>query len=352
MDRPETNETFETPVLFIIFNRADTAQKVFTAIRAMRPKYLYIAADGPRPTHPDDARKCRITREVVETIDWPCEVKRLYQEENLGCGKGPSTAITWFFENVPEGIIIEDDCLPTPGFFRFCAELLERYRYDTRVMEIGGNNFEPAERRGKEFSYFFSARTYIWGWATWRRAWNLYSFEMKHYPEIKRKGYLNDYFYHKYEQEHYDYIHEKMFVGDNITSRKTVWDYQWQFTIMINSGVVIVPEANLVTNLGFGDAASNTSDPQGAGHNLKAEKLDFPLRHPDVMMIDHKRDDWYFNFICTSRAFRFRSRIKNLIPRPLFRMALPFYQSLRGMLSKKYARRLVKPGLPEAAPQP
>jgi hypothetical protein len=250
----------------------------------------------------------------------------MFREENFGCGKGPATAITWFFEHESEGIIIEDDCLPSRSFFYFCSELLERYRYDTRVMEIGGNNFEKLSMRRTEHSYFFSNMTYIWGWATWRRAWDLFNYEMRHYGEIANKGYLSDQYDFNYEREHFNYIFEKMYKGDRQLSRKTVWDYQWQFAIKINSGLIIVPERNLVRNLGFGADATNTLDPTGAGHDLKLEEMDFPLKHPEFMMVEKKRDRWYFNFICTSRAFRIRSNIKNLIPKRLFQLALPFYQ--------------------------
>lgn len=329
-DSIENQQGFATPVLFMIFNRPDTTRQVFNAIRSIKPLKLYIVADGPRPNRPDDIEKCNEAREVVNTIDWDCDVKKIFRTANFGCGKGPYTAITWFLEQEPEGIIIEDDCLPSPGFFHFCAEMLERYRYDTRIMEIGGNNFEPPSQRRNEFSYYFSHMTYIWGWATWRRAWNLYNFEMALYPEIQRKGYLEGNYDFVYEQQHFNYIFEKMYIGDARTSRQTVWDYQWQFIITINSGLVIVPERNLVTNLGFGSDATNTLDPVGAGNNIKLEEMEFPLRHPEDIMVERRRDHWYFDFICTSRAFRIRSTIRSMIPKALFELAFPFY--------KKYLR--------------
>src|SRR5882762_10017668 len=155
MNSPRATAPFTTPVLFLIFNRPETTRRVMEAIRKIRPKKLYIAADGPRPDREDDVDKCREVREIASVIDWDCDVTKLFRKENLGCGKGPSSAITWFFEHETEGIILEDDCLPSPSFFSFCAELLERYRYDTRIMEIGGNNFEKGISTGKD-SYFFS----------------------------------------------------------------------------------------------------------------------------------------------------------------------------------------------------
>jgi hypothetical protein len=233
--------------------------------------------------------------------------------------------MSWFFEHEEEGIILEDDCLPSPSFFSFCAELLERYRHDTRIMQIGGNNFENENTRG-EYSYFFSNMIYIWGWATWRRAWKLYDYEMKHYNEITDKGYLDDHYDFNYETEHFNYIFQKMHTGDERTSRKTVWDYQWQFICKINSGLIIVPETNLVRNLGFGTDATNTKDPVGMGHDLKLNELAFPLKHPEFIMVARWRDHWYFNTICSSRVTRMKSNIKRFIPRPIFEKVKLLFQ--------------------------
>ena len=317
MNGPTTRIPFTTPVLFLIFNRPETTRKVMEAIRKARPTKLYIVADGPREGRKEDIKKCGESREIASVVDWDCDVTKLFRHENLGCGKGPSSAISWFFEHETEGIILEDDCLPSPSFFSFCAELLERYRYDTRIMEIGGNNFEKKNARGKD-SYFFSNMIYIWGWATWRRAWKLYNYEMKHYNEITSKGYLEGHYDFNYETEHFNYIFEKMHTGDDRTNRKTVWDYQWQFTCKINSGLTIVPERNLVRNLGFGADATNTRDPQGVGHDLKLDELEFPLKHPEFTMVARGRDQTYFNEICSSKVTRLKSRIKRFIPKPVF----------------------------------
>lgn len=330
MNNLNSTSPFTTPVLFMVFNRPDTTKRVFDAIRQVKPTKLYIVADGPRADRPTDREKCEAVRKLVSQVDWSCEVKKDFRDENFGCGKGPASAITWLFQHEEEGIILEDDCLPSQPFFYFCAEMLERYRHDTRIMEIGGNNFEPFSQRRNAFSYYFSEMTYIWGWATWRRAWKMFDYEMKLYPEIARKALLKNQYDFVYQQEHYEYIFSKMYIGDNVTSRKTVWDYQWQFAIKINSGLVIVPERNLVTNLGFGKEATNTKDPIGAGNNFPMETIEFPLRHPETMMVDKSRDHWYFNYICTSRAFRIRSNIKRFIPKRIFDKALPFY--------KKYLR--------------
>ena len=325
MNSLRSNVPFTTPVLFLIFNRPETTRRVMEAIRKIRPAKLYIAADGPRPNRKEDVEKCKEVREIASVIDWECDVTKLFRNENLGCGKGPSSAISWFFEHETEGIILEDDCLPSPDFFPFCAELLERYRYDTRIMEIGGNNFEK-ERGNGEYSYFFSNMIYIWGWATWRRAWKLYDYEMNHYNEITDKRYLDGHYDFNYERDHFNYIFKKMHTGDDRLSRKSVWDYQWQFICKINSGLIIVPERNLVTNLGFGADATNTKDPVGIGHDLKLDEMVFPLTHPEFTLVSRQRDHWYFNEVCSSRATRIKSNLKRFIPNLVLEMVKLLFQ--------------------------
>jgi hypothetical protein len=283
--------------------------------------------------------KCREVREIASVIDWECDVTKLFRNENLGCGKGPSSAISWFFEHETEGIILEDDCLPSADFFPFCAELLERYRYDTRIMEIGGNNFGEGKGRG-EYSYFFSNMIYIWGWATWRRAWKLYDYEMNHYNEITDKRYLDGHYDFNYEREHFNYIFKKMHTGDEVTSRKTVWDYKWQFICKINSGLIIVPERNLVTNLGFGADATNTRDPLGIGHDLKLNEMVFPLTHPEFIMVSRQRDHRYFNEVCSSRTTRIKSNLKRFIPNPVLEKVKLLFQKCMQLTTRSKGIRL------------
>jgi hypothetical protein len=314
--RDSNSSMLNTAVLFIVFNRPETTKRVWEAIECARPSRLYIAADGPRT--PEEDTRCQETRKITESIHWNCEVKRLYQDQNLGCGRGPSTAISWFFEHEEEGIILEDDCLPAASFFPFCTELLARYRHDARIMQIGGNNMEEVDDRDTAYSYRFSSLIYIWGWATWRRAWKLHDFHMHHYTEVNKKGYLVPSYKSIFERDLYQYVFGKMFKGDHVTSSQTIWDYQWQFACKINSGLIIVPNRNLVVNLGFGENASNTHDPTAIGYDLKMESMYFPLKHPEFLMVDQTREDRVFRKVCTSRISRLKSVVKNAIPKPLF----------------------------------
>lgn len=304
-------------VLFIVFSRPDTTRRVFEAIRKARPGRLYVAADGARRDRPGEAETCEEVRRIATNVDWPCELHTLFRDSNLGCGNGVTSAISWFFEHEEEGIILEDDCLPSHTFFQFCAELLERYRNDSRVMAIGGNNLEPETCREKEYSYTFSRLTYIWGWATWRRAWRLHDYKMPLFGEVDKKKYLAPGYSSIYERDLFQYVFGKMYTGnDPMTSRHNIWDYQWQFACRIHSGLIIVPAVNLVSNIGFGLQATNVYG-QAVGQGLKCEEIELPLVHPEFIMVDKRREKRTFELCHTSRKSRLKSRIKELLPSAL-----------------------------------
>ncbi|MGZ3767752.1 MAG: hypothetical protein ACXVA2_24025, partial [Mucilaginibacter sp.] len=268
--------TLNTPVLFVVFNRPETTSLVFEAIRDAQPKYLYIASDGPRLNNDSDAEKCQIVRKIVANITWDCEVKTLFREENLGCGLGPVSAYDWFFKNEEEGIILEDDCLPDPSFFRYCQELLEKYRCDTRVMHISGSNFQKGWQNDHDYSYYFSSYPHEWGWATWRRAWQLYDFGVERYPELIKKKYFKNYFGSLAER---NYRLAKIKRSYN-NPKANWWDYQWSFALFVNSGLSVIPNVNLIENIGFGSEATHTLSTTDKLKQNKARTLSFPLKHP------------------------------------------------------------------------
>lgn len=277
------------PILFIIFNRPVLTQKVFNSIRLAKPERLYVAADGPRKNE-EELELCKETRLIIDQVDWDCQIKTLFRDKNLGCGQAPKTAIDWFFKNEEEGIILEDDCLPSSSFFLYCAELLDKYRYDTRIMHIGGTNFQHGYVRDSDYSYYFSYFSHEWGWASWRRAWKLYDFNINSYPEIKEKGYLNKYFSSYLEKKY------RLSKIDNTLGRDNVnwWDYQWDYAKIINSGLSIIPNKNLVTNIGFGENATHTKSSGDFRQFNVAQKLDFPLKHPSFIIRDDVSDRRYF----------------------------------------------------------
>lgn len=294
----------------MIFRRPDTTAKVFEAIRNIRPAKLFIGGDGPREGREDDAEKCAETREIATRVDWPCEVHTLFQEKNLGCRGAPPAAITWFFEHVTEGIIVEDDVLPSRDFFFFCEELLERYRDDTRIMGICGANLPSPRVENNEYSYFFSNWDYIWGWATWRRAWKYYDLRMEKYEKVIRGNYFHDNYTSLYE--HYYWKHS--FDRSHYHSESvTWWDHQWAFARRINSGLVVVPTRNMIINLGLGNESTNTHTSRW--DFLKIQKMEFPLKHPDIVMQDRLTDDEVFRMHFTTPALRMRAKLRRMLER-------------------------------------
>ncbi len=283
-----------TAVLLVIFNRPDTTRLVFEAIRKARPPRLYIAADGPRPHEEADIEKCKEARMIQHEVDWECEVSTLYSDSNLNCGRGPSTAFTWFFEHEEEGIILEDDCLPSQSFFWFCQELLERYRSDSRIMHIGGNNFLNGWQKDQSYSYYFSNSGHIWGWATWRRAWKMFDYNIQLYPQLKEENYFGSFFSNTLEK----FYRLRKFDKTINSNQVDWWDYQWDFARYVNAGLSIVPKINLVRNLGFGNNATHTQNGNSKSARLEAGDIQFPLDHPPFMIRDFESDNRYFkNFL-------------------------------------------------------
>ena len=186
-----SDRQLKTPVAFIIFKRPEETQRVFAEIRKVKPPKLLVVADGPRPDKPGEDRQCAAARAIIEQVDWECEVLQNYADRNLGCRLRVSSGLDWVFDTVEEAIIIEDDCLPHPTFFRFAEELLERYRDDSRIMSISGQNVQFGRKR-TDYSYYFSRYNHCWSWASWRRAWQYYDVEMKIWPKIRDSSFLKN----------------------------------------------------------------------------------------------------------------------------------------------------------------
>jgi hypothetical protein len=271
---------FNTPVLFLIFNRPDTTRLVFEAIREIKPKQLFVAADGPRANRAGEGLLCAGVKEyVIENIDWDCDVKTLFRSENLGCGKAVSSAISWFFEHVEEGIILEDDCLPDPSFFPFCAELLEHHRSNFKVMSISGSNLLGSYTKQND-SYLWSWGG-VWGWATWKRAWKLYEFSLEDWGRDETKLKIEKLILSKSWFDFYYLMFEQCYRKELDT-----WDVQWFYCILKNNGISINPTTNLVANIGFSENATHTFDSNNYLAKLKSNEIHFPLIHPSKEIID------------------------------------------------------------------
>lgn len=279
-----TTNGIETPVLLLVFSRPDTTRQVFERIRSVRPKKMYIAADGPRKDQPGEEERCREVRDIVMRVDWDCELKTKFRESNWGCRKGSPDAVNWFLDSVGEGIILEDDCLPSPAFFRFCGELLEKYRHDRRVLQITGTNPHRGWRRDPAYSYYFSVLGSTWGWATWQRAWNYFDVNMTSYDEVRAKEYLMD------ACASEDELALRMENFDGVYTGKITncWSHQWKYSMLANHGLTIVPAVNLITNIGFDSLATHTKINRGSSYPLG--DLEFPLKHPPFMIRDVTSD--------------------------------------------------------------
>jgi len=311
----------KTPVLFIIFNRQETTKKVFEAIKVAKPEKLFIAADGPRKNIANEKELCEETRKIIDKIDWECEVKTLFREENLGCGKAVSGAITWFFENVEEGIILEDDCLPHPSFFKYCEELLDHYRLDNKIFMISGNNFLPKKLKPAG-SYYFSQIPHIWGWATWKRSWTKYDFNIADLPAFIKNGEIkmwSNIYVQKYWLEKFNDVYLK---------KINTWDYQLVYTMWKNKNFSIAPKVNLVSNIGFGIGGTHTLNKNDNLSNFPSEEINFPLvlNSPNTLTIC----DDYENVNIFGRNYLVKIVLKKI---GLFDLTKKLYQLIKNKTS-------------------
>jgi hypothetical protein len=273
----------KTPVAFLIFNRPETTEKVFAEIAKAKPSTLLVVADGPRTDRPGEIEKCSKTRAIIDRVDWECEILTNYSDVNLGCKRRISSGLDWVFDTVEEAIILEDDCLPDPTFFRFCEELLEKYRDDERIAMISGDNFQFGRKR-TEHSYYFSRYPHIWGWATWRRSWLNYDVNMKLWPKIRDGGWLKDFLDDTKNVRYWSEIFEKVHQGKIDT-----WDYQWTFSCWMQSALTILPNVNLISNIGFGSDALHTKEKNRLA-GMKTEPIMFPISHLRYMLRDSQAD--------------------------------------------------------------
>ncbi len=273
--------TAESPVLFLIFNRPEVTFRVFEEIKKVKPKKLYIASDGPRTPIENDL--CKQTREVINLIDWDCEVKTLFRDINLGCRTAVSSAIDWFFENEEQGIILEDDCLPNMDFFRFCDEMLERYKLDSRIRFIAGSNFQFGTKRG-EASYYFSNLSHVWGWASWKRVWDEYDVDLNKYKNLNHYDAFLRIFNNEMLANDWKNIIDGVYRNE-INS----WAYQLAITNMFNNGLSIMPNVNLISNIGFNESATHTVEDNGFA-NLPQQSLDTEITHPILFLADKEAD--------------------------------------------------------------
>ncbi len=280
------SNNFEIPILFLVFNRPELTLKVFNKIKEIKPKKLYVACDGPRNIN-NEKQIVNQVREITNHVTWDCNLKKLFRNYNLGCKNAVSGALDWFFENEDKGIILEDDCLPNQDFFLFCEELLLRYENDPRISMITGNNFQDGNIRGNG-SYYFSGYNHIWGWATWKRVWNFYDKNMSFWPVWSKSQDWKDKFPDLLERIYWKRNFDKVYANLIDT-----WDYQLFALLKKIGGLCITPNANLVSNIGFGANATHTNDEINKNANLPTSNLS-KLEHPSSINIDLEADKYEF----------------------------------------------------------
>lgn len=289
---------FCVPVAFIIFNRPELTERVFQEIRRLKPQMLLVVADGPRSGKQGEAERCAATRTVIDQVDWPCTVLKNYSDANLGCRGRVSSGLDWVFEQVEEAIVLEDDCLPSPDFFSFCERMLERYRHDQRVMHIGGTNFQAGRKRG-DGDYYFSRLTHIWGWATWRRAWRYYDVDLKRFPAFRKMAQIAntvpDQKMQDYWMKHFELIHRNEF---------DTWDFQWTFAVWHQNGLSVIPNENLISNLGFGSGATHTHDAYNIFAEMQVGSVDSYIA-PSCVLPEVAAD--YFTFETMTKRYYYRT---------------------------------------------
>ncbi|NER01165.1 MAG: methyltransferase domain-containing protein, partial [Okeania sp. SIO3C4] len=273
------------PVVLIIFNRPDTTAKVFEVIRQVKPPQLFVIADAPRLDKSGEVERCIAARKIIDRVDWQCEVLTNYSEINLGCRERVYSGLNWVFSLVESAIILEDDCVPHLTFFRFCQELLERYRDNNQVMAISGDNFQFGNNT-TEHSYYFSRYPHCWGWATWRRAWKNYDNQMQLWSKLRGSKWLENILQNSRAVKYWSQIFQNNYQGFNS------WAYAWLFAGWVLDKLTIIPQINLVSNIGFSPTATHAKDVNSKFANMSVEEMIFPLTHPPSIIRNIPADDF------------------------------------------------------------
>ena len=303
---------YDIPILVLVFKRPDLTQQVFDRIKQIRPKQLFVSADGARSHKEGEAEQVLATRQIFEQVDWDCEIHTLYRNDNLGCRKAVSGGINWFFEQVEHGIILEEDCIPDLTFFQFTKEMLEKYKDNEQIMSISGLNLIQDQFNNYPTSYLFSKFVFYWGWATWRSAWQKMDVDMNRFPEFVENNYINrllsDHDAQKYLVQKFKETH---------TKQNDSWAYAWFYSCILNNGLSVVPTNNLIENVGFGEEATHTKNAESA-FQTKTKSLEFPLIHPsDIAPTPYETAHQFFY---AGHKSRFLLTVNKVFPKWFVRM--------------------------------
>jgi len=301
--------TLSVPVAFFVFNRPDTTKRVFEQIRAAEPPELFVVADGPREAHPDDVENCAAVREIIDGVDWECAVHRRFREENVGLPEAVYTGLDWVFEQVPEAIILEDDTVPNADFFRFCETMLDRYHGDTQVMMVNGTNRLETWRDHRQTHHFVTWQD-VWGWATWRDAWDEYDPDIEAWGDPEVRDRIRDHVADEERANYHSNLFDSLYEGG-----VTGWSRAWRFAMFRNGGLSVMPSRNLVTNVGFDERGHYTTNPDSPLAGLPRRELPGPVAERSTVVPDRE-----YERLCFERFRRTPpvNRYLSLIPNPVF----------------------------------
>lgn len=299
-----------TPVVMVVFNRPDRARQVFERVREARPRKLYLLADGPRSSVPEDGPRCQEARAIAEEVDWDCEVVKVFSDQNLGCGGRVTSGLDRVFDECETAIVIEDDCLPHPTFFRYCEGALTHLRDDNRVFLVTGGKY-PCEPRTAPYSYRFTRMFNGWGWAGWRRAWQSIDFTMADYPAFKAEDRIRSYSRSALETRFFMNGFEKAW-----TKEIEPWDWALMLTAYTRGQLFVMPDRNLISNTGWGAEATQSKNPRHILANLPTFPMALPLKHPPEVVEDDGMDRRIYSMIGPLTGPRFvrsvRKRVRRL----------------------------------------
>ncbi len=280
-----SSNTADIPIVLCIYNRPDFTRRAANVLKAVNPKRIFIIADGPKSSNPSDAELCAQAQRIAVESFKDAKVQMNASGINLGCRKRIQTGLNWVFGLVDEAIIIEDDCIPELSFFPFCAELIEKYRHEKEIGLIGGTNFQ-FDRRCSPNSYFFSRYPLMWGWATWRRTWEIYEADLDSWNEARDTSWLADLLVDPLVTAYWRRIF------DHVRDGFDTWDYSMVYSCWRNKLLSIQPGRNLVSNIGFGVSATHTHERVSLFANMLVHRMTFPLTHPPRIERDLDCDDW------------------------------------------------------------
>lgn len=293
-----------TPVAFIIFNRPECTKAVFEQIRLAKPSSLFLISDAARPDVNGENDRVEASRRIAESVDWECDVRKIYAASNMGCGLRVSSGITEAFREAERLIILEDDCVPEPTFFSYCGELLDRYATEPKVASITGDNFQDGQHRG-DSSYYFSKYMHCWGWATWRRAWQGFDLSMSRWPSKRASGWLESICDSAEESNYWTSTFDRVYTGKIDT-----WDFPWLLACWLQDGLTATPNVNLVSNIGFSaDATHTVKDSPFA--NMQTQAI-HNIRHCDAIERDMAADSYcYQQMFAPKKKRRWNQRLAN-----------------------------------------